>query len=65
MKAVWEKFIGKEVLVTLKDGEEFTGILQKNVIKRVEFLTLWALEEDVYALVAQFAASEVESILPA
>lgn len=63
MKAAWEKFIGKEVIVTLKDGDVFQGILQKNTIKRVEFLTLWELEDDLYNIVAKFLPSEVQSIV--
>lgn len=63
MKAAWEKLIGKEVVVTLVEGDVLHGILQKNIIKRVEFLTLWALEGDVYDLVAQFKPSEISTMV--
>lgn len=62
MKAAWEKLIGKEVIVTLKNGDISQGILQKNIIKRTEFLSLWVLEGKSYELIANFSQSEIESI---
>ena len=62
MKAAWEKLIGKEVIVTLKNGDISQGILQKNIIKRTEFLSLWVLEGKSYELIASFSQSEIESI---